>query len=74
MVVLISNIDQDIEMEEVRCYFQDKLGCKVDIAGDILLGSLDDDVVRDYTKEVLVENSKKWLKDIFAKQDYNWND
>ena len=55
MVVLISNIDQDIEMEEVRCYFQDKLGCKVDIAGDILLGSLDDNVVRDYTKEVLVK-------------------
>ena len=74
MVVLISNISQDIEMEEARCYFQDKLGCKVDIAGDILLGSLDDDVVRDYTKEVLVENSKKWLKDIFAKQDYDWND
>ena len=74
MVVLISNIDQDIEMEEARCYFQDKLDCELNIADNLLLGTIDDIVVKDYMKENIIEESKKWLKDIFAKQDYDWND
>ena len=74
MIVMISNIDQDIEMEEARCYFQDKLGCKLDIADNLLLGTIDDIVVKDYRKENIIKESKKWLKDIFEKQDYDWND
>lgn len=74
MIVMISNIDQDIEMEEARCYFQDKLGCELNIADNLLLGTIDDIVVKDYTQDKIIEESKKWLKDIFAKQDYDWND
>lgn len=74
MIVMISNIGQDIFMEEARCYFQDKLGCELDIADNLLLGTIDDTVVRDYTQDKIVEDSKKWLKEIFEKQDYDWSD
>ena len=73
MIVMISNIGQDIFMEEAKCYFQDKLNCKLNIADNLLLGTIDDSIVRDYTQDKMAEDSKKWLKEVFD-NEYNWSD
>ena len=71
--IIVGNAN-NMFLEEIKCYLEDKIDCKVNIAGDLLIGAIDDEAIRAYSADKLNKSAAGWLKDIFAKQDYDWND
>ena len=70
MTIIVGNIE-NVFIEEVKQYLEDKIDCSVSIAGDLLIGHIDDVAVAGYTQEKLRLDGENWLKEIFD-DDFNW--
>ena len=72
MRIVVGNID-NVFIEEVKQYLEDKLDCSVSIAGELLVGDINDAAVAEYTQEKLCLDGENWLKEIGVAQ-YDWSD
>ena len=69
--IIVGNMN-NLFLEEMKKYLEDKIDCKVSIAGDKLVGSIDDTAVRLYTNERMNDMGNKWLDEVFMDEDYRW--
>ena len=72
MTIIVGNI-RNVFIEEVKHYLEDKIDCSVSIAGDQLIGHINDAAIAKYTQEKLRLDGEKWLKEISTTQ-YDWSD
>lgn len=70
MTIIVGNI-KHVFIEEVKHYLEDKIDCSVSIAGDQLIGYINDAAIAEYTKEKLRLDGENWLKEI-SNHDFNW--
>lgn len=70
MTIIVGNIE-NVFIEEAKRYLEDKIDCSVSIAGDKLIGHINDAAVSEYTQEKLRLDGENWLKEIGAAQ-HNW--
>ena len=70
--IIVGNAN-NMFLEEIKCYLEDKLDCKVNIAGDLLVGAIDDEAIRAYSTAQLKKSAEGWLKEVFD-NEYNWSD
>ena len=71
--IIVGNAN-NMFLEEIKCYLEDKIDCKVDIAGNMIVGAIDDEAIRAYSANKLNESAAGWLKEVFEEQDYDWSD
>lgn len=70
MTIIVGNIE-NVFIEEVKQYLEDKLDCSVSIADNRLIGYINDTAVAKYTQEKLHLTEQDWCKEIFN-NDFNW--
>lgn len=70
MTIIVGNIE-NVFIEEVKQYLEDKLDCSVSIADNRLIGYINDAAVAEYTQEKLCCEAQDWCKEIFN-NDFNW--
>ena len=70
--IIVGNAN-NMFLEEIKCYLEDKLDCKVNIAGDLLVGAIDDEAIRAYNAAQLKKSGEEWLRGVFD-NEYNWSD
>lgn len=70
MTIIVGNIE-NVFIEEVKQYLEDKLDCSVSIADDRLIGHINDSAVAAYTEEKLRCQAQEWCEEIFN-HDFNW--
>ena len=70
--IIVGNAN-NMFLEEIKCYLEDKLDCKVNIAGDLLVGAIDDEAIRAYSAAQLQKSGEGWLKGVYD-SEYNWSD
>lgn len=70
MTIIVGNIE-NVFIEEAKQYLEAKIDCSVSIAGDKLIGHINDAAVAKYTEEKLCLTAQDWLKEI-GNHDFNW--
>lgn len=70
MTIIVGNIE-NVFIEEVKQYLEDKLDCSVSIADNRLIGHINDVAVAKYTQEKLRCEAQDWYKKVFN-NDFNW--
>lgn len=70
--IIVGNAN-NMFLEEIKCYLEDKIDCKVNIAGDLLIGAIDDEAIRAYSAMQLKKSGEEWLKGVHDSA-YNWSD
>lgn len=73
MKIEVSDISNDIWIEEVKQYLEAKFNFSMSIVDNKLVGYISDAVVDAYTKEEMGLAAQRWCKEIFAAQ-HDWSD
>lgn len=73
MKIEVSDISDDIWIEEVKQYLEAKFNFSMSIVDNKLVGYISDAVVDTYTKEEMELAAQRWCEEIFDAQ-YNWSD
>lgn len=73
MKIEVSDISDDIWIEEVKQYLEAKFNFSMSIVDNKLVGYISDAVVDEYTKEEMGLTVQRWCEEIFDAQ-YNWSD
>lgn len=73
MKIEISDISDDIWIEEVKQYLEAKFNFSMSIVDNKLVGYISDVVVNTYTKKEMGLAAQRWCEEIFDAQ-YNWSD
>ena len=70
--IIVGNAN-NMFLEEIKAYLEDKIDCKIDIAGNMIVGAIDDEAIRAYSTNKLNESAVGWLKGVHDSA-YNWSD
>ena len=73
MKIEVSDISDDIWIEEVKQYLEAKFNFSMSIVDNKLVGYISDEVVDEYTKEEMGLAAQRWCEEIFDTQ-YDWSD
>lgn len=73
MKIEVSDISDDIWIEEVKQYLEAKFNFSMSIVDNKLIGYISDAVVDVYTKEEMELAAQRWCEEIFDTQ-YDWSD
>ena len=73
MKIEVSDISDDIWIEEVKQYLEAKFNFSMSIVDNKLVGYISDAVVNEYTKEEMRLTAQRWCEEIFDTQ-YDWSD
>ena len=73
MKIEVSDISDDIWIEEVKQYLEARFNFSMSIVDNKLVGYISDAVVDEYTKEEMRLTAQRWCEEIFDTQ-YDWSD
>lgn len=73
MKIEVSDISDDIWIEEVKQYLEAKFNFSMSIVDNKLIGYISDAAVDAYTKEEMGLAAQCWCEEIFDTQ-YDWSD
>ena len=73
MKIEVSDISDDIWIEEVKQYLEAKFNFSMSIVDNKLVGYISDAMVDAYTKEEIGLAAQRWCEEIFAAQ-HDWSD
>lgn len=73
MKIEVSDISDDIWIEEVKQYLEARFNFSMSIVDNKLIGYISDAVVDEYTKEEMGLAAQRWCEEIFDTQ-YDWSD
>jgi len=73
MKIEVSDISDDIWIEEVKQYLEARFNFSMSIVNNKLVGYISDAVVDEYTKEEMRLTAQRWCEEIFDTQ-YDWSD
>lgn len=73
MATIIVGNANNMFLGEIKTYLEDKIDCKVDIAGNMIVGAIDDEAIKAYSADKLNESAADWLKGVYDNA-YNWSD
>ena len=71
MKIEVSDIGNDIWIEEVKQYLEAKFNFSMSIVDNKLVGYISDTAVDAYTKEEMGLAAQRWCEEIFN-HDFNW--